>query len=365
MISPRWQPDFLQRPAETAARPWRPWSLARCAVLMAGAAILAGCSPSSTPDEAPATDASPVRDGYLELVSTGVMEPVETEGVSAVAFLPDPSTAWAGLIAVASTEGGIDLYNADGEAVNRMTGPRLWGLASAPGFQLRGESLPLIFGADRNTNLVRAYAVLRTGPEIIEAPIEPIGPAGDIAAVCGLGEGIGYVDLMVLSRSTTAEIWRVSDTGGELIGAERRARFDLPAPARTCSAADGSIYASGPAGGVFRLGSDGNVLEQIDGFASSLAAGEFLGRPVLILSDGISQTLEIRDGASLDLIGNVIIRNGFSIPGVQQPGAIAATDASFGGASYQSGLVAIADETDGRVRLIARETFARGITIVN
>lgn len=293
------------------------------------------------------------------------METVETDGVSAIAFLPDPATAWAGLIAVASTEGGIDLFNPDGESVYRMTGPRLWGLAAAPGFQLRGEALPLIFGADRNTNLVRAYALLRSGPEIIEAPIEPIGPEGEIAAVCGLGEGIGFVDLMVLSRGTTAEIWRISDNGGERIGAERRARFELPAPARTCTAANDEIYASGPAGGVFRLDIDGNTLVQIDGFASSLAAGEFLGRPVVILSDGVSRTLEIRDGTSLELIGNAIIRNGFSIPGIEQPGAIAATAASFGGASYQSGLVAIADETDGRVRLIARETFARGITDVN
>jgi hypothetical protein len=269
------------------------------------------------------------------------------------------------LIAVASTEGGIDLYNADGESVYRMTGSRLWGLATAPGFQLRGEALPLIFGADRNTNLVRAYALLRSGPELIEAPIEPIGPEGDIAAVCGLGEGIGFVDLMVLSRGTTAEIWRVSDTGGERIGAERRARFDLPAPVRSCAAANGEIYASGPAGGVFRLDADGNVLTQIDGFASSIAAGEFLGRPVVILSDGMSETLEVRDGSTLERIGDVIIRNGFSIPGVEQPGAIAASAASFGGASYQSGLVAVADETDGRVRLIARETFARGITNVS
>ncbi len=293
------------------------------------------------------------------------MERIETDGVSAITFLPDPATVWAGLIAVASTEGGIDLFNPDGEPVYRMTGPRLWGLAAAPGFQLRGEALPLIFGADRNTNLVRAYALLRSGPEIIEAPIEPIGPEGEIAAVCGLGEGIGYVDLMVLSRGTTAEIWRISDNGGERIGADRRARFELPAPARTCAAGNDGIYASGPAGGIFRLDADGNALVQIDGFASSLAAGEFLGRPVLILSDGISRTLEIRDGTSLELIGNAVIRNGFSIPGIEQPGALAASAASFGGASYQSGLVAIADETDGRVRLIARETFARGITDVN
>lgn len=304
-------------------------------------------------------------DGYLEMVSTGVMERIDTQGVSAISFIPDPATAWAGLIAVAPTEGGIDLYNADGQSVHRMTGPRLWGLATAPGFQLRGEALPLLFGADRNTNLVRAFALLRTGPELVEAPIQPIGPQGDISGVCGLGEGIGYVDLVVLSRDTTVEIWRVSDNGGDLIGAERRARFDLPSPARSCVAAGGVIFAASPAGGVYRFDPEGNISARIDGYASALAAGDFLGRPVLILSDGTSETLDVRDGATLSLIGNVIVRDGFSIPGVDRPGALATTAESFGGASYQSGLVAIADEDDGRVRLVARETFARGITNVD
>ncbi|GJL97970.1 MAG: hypothetical protein DHS20C06_17870 [Hyphobacterium sp.] len=334
-------------------------------MIASGALALAACEPVT--DTSEFVDLAPTeRDSsYLELVSTGVMERIESDGAASVAFLPDSNTAWAGLIATAASEGGIDLYDVDGESVFRMTGPRLWGLASAPGFQLRGENLPLLFGADRDTNLVRAYALLRSGPELIEAPVEPIGPSGDIAAVCGLGEGIGYVDLMVLSRGTTGEIWRISDTGGDLIGATRRARFDLPSPARTCTSGNGFIYAAGPAGGIYRLADDGTVEGQVDGLAISLAAGEFLGRPVLILTDGTSETVEVRDGRTLALIGDVIIRNGFSIPGVDEPGALAVSDASFGGAAYQSGLVAVADQDDGRVRLIARETFARGITVVD
>ncbi|MBI1237061.1 MAG: hypothetical protein GC188_10305 [Alphaproteobacteria bacterium] len=327
--------------------------------------LLAACEPASETGTVESA-AGPARDdSYLELVSTGVMETIESEGVAAVAFLPDPSTSWSGFIAAAAEEGGIDLFDIEGESVHRMTGSRLWGLAAAPGFQLRGESLPLLFGADRDTNLVRAYALLRTGPELIEAPIQPIGPQGDIASVCGLGEGIGYVDLMVLSRGTTAEIWRIADDGGDLISATLRERFELPSPVRTCAAGNGSIYASGPAGGIIRLSVDGRIEAQTDGYAISLAAGEFLGRPVLILSNGTNNTLEIRDGRTLELIGDAIIRDGFSIPGVDQPGAIATTESSYGGTAYQSGLVAVADETDGRIRLIARETFARGITVID
>jgi len=293
------------------------------------------------------------------------MEVVESDGAAAVAFLPDTQTAWAGLLATATREGGIDLYNVDGAPVHRMTGSRLWGLAVAPDFQLRGEALPLLFGADRDTNLVRAYALLRTGPQLVEAPIQPIGPEGDIASVCGLNEGIGYFDLMVLSRGTSAEIWRISDDGGDLIGATRRALIEFPSPVRNCASGNGYIYASGPAGGIFRLSEAGDIEQQVDGYAVSLAAGEFLGRPILVLSNGNSETLEIRDGRTLEIIGDVIIRNGFSIPGVDVPGAIAVTEASFGGTAYQSGLVAVTDEADGRVRLVARETFARGITIID
>lgn len=339
--------------------------MARLGLIAGSALLLAACEPAS--DTETVTDRSPglQDDGYLQLVSTGIVETVDSEGTAAVTFLPDGDAAWTGLVATTPREGGIDLYNVEGQAVHRMTGPRLWGLASAPGFQLRGEALPLLFGADRDTNLVRAYALLRNGPELVEAPIQPIGPEGDIAAVCGLGEGIGFVDLMVLSRGTTAEIWRVSDTGGELISATRRARFDLPSPVRACTAGNGFIYAAGPAGGIFQLNTDGAVEQQLDGLAVGLAAGEFFGRPVLILSDGNATTLEIRDGRTLEMIGDVIIRDGFSIAGVDQPGAIATTESSYGGAAYQSGLVAVVDEADGRVRLVARETFARGITVVD
>lgn len=307
------------------------------------------------------TPASNLSSTNIEVVSTGVLERLDSAGVEAVSFLPDPSTAWAGLIVSATREGGLDLYNVDGESVHRMTGPRVWGLASAPGFQLRGEALPLVFAADRAANFVRAYALFRDGPALIEAPLERLTPDGDLAAICALGEGIGYFDILVLTRSTEAEIWRISDTGGDLIGAERRAQFNLPFPARACAANDGVIYATGPAGGIVRLDETGQVEAEAQGFAISLAAGDFLGRPVVMASNGTAQTLEVRDGITLERIGDVAIGAGFSIPGVQQPGALAVIDASFGGAAYQSGLVAIADESDGRIRLIAHETFARAI----
>ncbi|PIW31812.1 MAG: hypothetical protein COW29_00860 [Rhodobacterales bacterium CG15_BIG_FIL_POST_REV_8_21_14_020_59_13] len=357
--------SLRQHTVKTFADFCDPRTLAQIGLIAGGAFLLAACEPENETDT-PVTAGVLDREGdYLELVSTGVMESIDSDGVAAVAFLPDTSTAWSGFIAASAEEGGIDLFDIEGQSVHRMTGSRLWGLAAAPGFQLRGESLPLLFGADRDTNLVRAYALLRTGPELIEAPIQPISPQGDIASVCGLDEGIGYVDLMVLSRGTTAEIWRVADNGGDLISATRRARFDLPSPVRTCAAGNGYIYASGPAGGIVRLSDDGQVEAQTDGYALSLAAGEFLGRPVLILSNGTNDTLEIRDGRTLELIGDAIIRDGFSIPGVDQPGAISATESSYGGTAYQSGLVAVADEADGRIRLIARETFARGIIVID
>ncbi|WP_421791690.1 hypothetical protein [Hyphobacterium sp.] len=343
-----------------------PHKFAKLGAIATSALLLAACEPASEPDtsevETPTPSAS---EDNIELVSTGVVERVESEGVEAVAFLPDSSTAWAGLIVSAPREGGLDLYNADGQSVHRMAGPRLWGLASAPGFQLRGEALPLLFAADRDANLVRAFALFRDGPALIEAPLEPISMDSEIASLCALGEGIGYVDLLVLSRSTTAEIWRISDTGGELIGAERIRSFDLPFPARSCAAGNGFLYASGPAGGIIRFDESGAVDREIEGFATSLTAGPFLGRPVLLATDGTATTIEALDGMTLERIGDVVVRAGFSIPGISQPGAISSSEASFGGAAYQSGLVAIADEEDGRIRLIARETFARALTLTD
>jgi len=66
-------------------------------------------------------------------------------GARDLAFLPDAESPGNGLLAAASLQGGISVFNIDGQEVISGAGPRLNGLAGTGGFPLRGETLPMIF----------------------------------------------------------------------------------------------------------------------------------------------------------------------------------------------------------------------------
>lgn len=290
------------------------------------------------------------------------MEAVEG-GAIAVDFVPDASAAWTGLIVTAPRDGGLDFYNADGEVVTRVTGPRLSSLAVSPNFALRGEALPLILGIDPQTGGVRGYVLLRSAPDAIEAPLAPIAVEGGASSLCFLREGAGFVEIAVLGREAVAEIWRISDNGGDLIAAERMRAVNLDGPARACATLDGVLFVSGPTMSLTRIDTRSGAQVEAGYNAIHLAAGTIAGRPVLIASNGQDETLRTFDARTLQSLAPIRIVDGLSTPGVARPGAVALSESSYGGASYQSGLIAILDEDDGRVRVIARESFARDLAL--
>lgn len=330
-------------------------------------ATLSACQPSSDPENAAdetRVDAIDEDDGVTDVTVTAAFEPIEG-GTLAVDFIPDADAPWTGLVVTAPRDGGLDLYNTDGENVARITGPRLTGLAVSPNFALRGESLPLILGVDGQAGHVRGYVLLRSGPDAIEAPLSDIQPSGGASNLCFVREGAGFVDIAVLGRESVVELWRISDDGGDVIGAERLRSTRLNAPARTCTAQDGDVFVSGPTSSLTRLDSSGAATGDVPMNALNLASGIMAGRPVVLAADGNSETLRIFDARTLDMVSTLRVVTGLSTPGVTRPGALAISDASYGGMSYQSGLIAVVDEADGRVRVIARESFARDITLAN
>lgn len=323
--------------------------------------MLAGCQPA---EDDPAEEAAETANGAMiaDITVTAALEPVEG-GARAVDFVPDEAAPWTGLIVTAPRDGGLDFYNADGESVTRITGSRLTSLAVAPNFALRGESLPLILGVDSQSGGVRGYVLLRSGPDAIEAPLSPIALDGGASALCFAREGAGFVEIAVLGRESVAEIWRISDNGGDLIAAERIRQVRLNGPARACAMLDGALFVSGPTTSLTRIDPASGASVQASYNALSLSAGVIAGRPVLLASNGEDDTLRSFDARTLQALAPVRVIDGLSTPGIARPGAMAISEDSFGGASYQSGLVAVLDEADGRVRVIARESFARDLTL--
>jgi len=298
-----------------------------------------------------------------DITVTAAFQDIESTA-RAVAFIPDEDAPWTGLIITAPRDGGLDLFNADGEIVTRMTGPRLSGLAVSPNFALRGEALPLIIGVDTQDNILRAYVLVRSGPNAIEAPLAPITMEA-ASNLCFVREGAGFVEIAVLGRDASAEIWRISDSGGDLIGTELIRSYTLPAPARTCTSIDGAVYVGGPTSSLLKLESDGTISAQTPFNAVHMASSRLGGRAVIIAASGQDETLQVFDAQTLARVTTARVVMGLSTPGISRPGAMAISEASYGGASYQSGLVAIIDEDDGRVRVIARESFARDVVLAD
>ena len=205
----------------------------------------------------------------MEVLVTAAFTGVQGGG-GAVGFLPDPDAPSLGYVVAAPREGGLDFFNLDGELVTRHAGARLTSIAVAPDFELRGESLPLVFGASPDNDQVYGYAVVRAGARVLDLPLAAVDAADGVAGICLLREGAGYVDLVILGTGASAEVWRVRDAGDDALSVESLRQFPLPAPARQCDTFDNDIYTLSPAGGLTRLDAQGAVLAENDVRASAL-----------------------------------------------------------------------------------------------
>ncbi len=278
-----------------------------------------------------------------------------------VGFLPDPDAPSLGYVVAAPREGGLDFFNLDGELVTRHAGARLSSFAVAPDFELRGESLPLIFGASPENGRLFGYAVVRAGARVLDLPLADIEAADGISGVCLLREGAGYVDLVVLGTGASAEVWRVRDAGEDALAVESLRSFALPAPARQCDTFDNDIYTLSPAGGLSRLDANGTLLAEGDVRASSIAVSEFAGSRLVLASDGSGETLMSFDARTLDPHFDIDVIDGLSTPGIAQPGALDASMANFGFTAYTNGMLAVFDQADQRLKVISRDAFSRAV----
>ncbi|MFT6461297.1 MAG: hypothetical protein ACJA0Y_000793 [Maricaulis maris] len=355
--SRRFDPVFQR---STPSRPdlRRPRSLARAFAVGVSLLALAACGPAT--DELPEDAGLEETGGPVELLVTAAFTAVEGGG-GAVGFLPDPQAPSLGLVLSAPRIGGLDLYDLDGVLRTRHTGERLSGLATAPNFELRGESLPLIFGAAADSQAVRGFAVVRDGAQVLDLPLGAIEPLDGVSGLCLMREGTGFVELVVLNTGAHAEIWRVRDAGEDQLSVERIRDFPLPAPARQCAAFDGDIYTASPAGGLARLTADGTLLADARYPAASLTIGEFNGTRLVLAADGNGETVDTFDAATLEAGISIDIVDGLSTPGVQSPGALAVTSADYGYTAYANGLLAVYDTDAGRLKVVSRDALTRAV----
>ena len=286
-----------------------------------------------------------------------------SERAGALAFLPSESEPWTGLVAAALVDGGFDVFNIDGLRVLSASGPQLTSLAPAPEFPLRGETFPLVFGADLNGQL-RGYAIIREAEDVAELPLEGPGAEGVVNAACLFETGIGYFDLALLGEQAEARIVRVRDAGGAGLNLEPRGKVDLPFPARNCAGTPNqdSLLIASPNSGLARVNLNGRV-EAFEAGRSvnDVSFTELLGRPVALTVSADTGRMGVFDARDLTLLNEIVLNDGINAPGFQTPSAMAVTGSNFGGMAFSTGVIAVYDRGDYRVKLVAREVIGRAI----
>jgi hypothetical protein len=286
-----------------------------------------------------------------------------SERAGALSFLPSTDEPWRGLIATALVDGGIDVFTIDGLRVVSASGPQLTALAPVPDFALRGEVFPLVFGADLDGQL-RGYAIIRAAEDVVELPLEGPGSAGTVEAACLFATGIGYADIALLGDGGDGRIVRVRDGGGAGLELDVRAQFDLPFAARNCSSTGGddALLISSPNSGLARVSLGGQV-EAIEAGRSinDISYSTLLGRPVALTVSAETGRMGVFDSRTLELLHEIVLNDGINAPGFQSPSALAVTGNNFGGMAFSSGVVAVYDRGDDRVKLVALEVIGRAV----
>jgi hypothetical protein len=284
----------------------------------------------------------------------------QSDPAQSLAFLPNREAPWTGLLVSSLEAGGFDVFNVDGLRVISTSGEALNGLVAAPDFALRGETFPLLFGADRDGRL-RGYAVIVQAEDIVELPLEGTYPDA-LNGLCFFNSGIGYVDLALLSRDGQAFIVRVRDGGGTGLELSIQNEFALPYAADHCASDLDALVISSPAAGLSRVSLDGETEASNSQIGlTEVSFTNVLGRPSVITVSAEDGLFTVYDAQTLQPYSQVTFGSGLSAPALQKPSTHAVSNASFGGMSFTSGLIAVYDRGDNRIKVIAREVLPNAI----
>ena len=139
-------------------------------------------------------------------------------------------------------------------------------------------------------------------------------------------------------------------------------RMPLPFAARSCAAADGELVVGGPTAGLARVDLDGETRAFASGLGvTDIGYATLLGRPAVLSAASDTGRLSIYDARTLEKIADIETEAGLNAPAFDTPTALAVTSASYGGMAFSSGLVAVYDRADSRVKIVAREVVARAV----
>lgn len=322
------------------------------------AALLAGCEQPAEPGAT--EEAVETRAAVRSVPVTGMTQ--EAGAVEHLALLPVADARDDGLIVAALRGGGFDAYNDFGERVFQAAGPALTSLVAVPVFEMRGTRLPLLFGSDSD-RLLRGFIVLPGAEAIEPLPLDIASVSDPVESVCLYRQGTGFVELALLHANRRATIWRMMDTGADRLTLTRVSEIALPFTGEHCAGVDGDLVIGSATGGLARVDAQGSVsADAVDVSVANFAFTELYGRPVALVPFADQGVIGVFDGRTLEEISAIEVQSEMSITGLEQPGAMTVTELPFSGMGFSTGLAAIHDGGDTRIKLVTRDVLGRAVT---
>lgn len=329
-------------------------TLAAFASLSAIMALLSACSPKQPAQEKEQTQAH--KSAPAAIVSTAASLGPFDGPIAALAFAPVKTVPWEGRVVVATTTGGLTTMDVEGHIDSRWDGPAIKSLAISPDFNLRGLSASMVLAIDEGGTLHSLILDDARG-QLIAAPVEGLDMA-DAASVCALPGDTDAPRFLISRSDARIGVWQISDSGEASLQASQNEEGKLAIALAGCAATKNAVFGIGAKGGLLKLLINDKIsidkgVESAPGLLSAISGEK--GVRVLI-SDSSAGNVRVYDDG-LEFLYTLTAPKMLSTPGSTQPGAMAMSTHSFGGAGFSAGLLAVADNSNQRVALIVLDTI--------
>lgn len=329
--------------------------------LLAAASVLAlsACGPSAIEKKA-AQQAAEKKEQAKTGLQVSSAQSIQLNGpASAAALVANATIPWQGRIIVAPKSGGLDIYSVEGVAGEHQDGGTYKQLVASPGFLLRTLRMAMILAVGEDGSLQPKLVDDARGG-IHDLPVQGL-PATGVRAVCTLPGNPIAPKFALFRDDNHVDIYQIKDDGSAQLVANKLKSAELPVTMQSCASVGNKLFASGAQRGLYEIDISGDTPSVARGVDTP--SGKLVGMTTsdndgyLLLrqdKDHLIWQFDISDLQPKKMWSAV---QSLSLPPVAQAGDMDTSARNFGGASFHYGLLAVQDEANHRIALIARETL--------
>ncbi len=276
--------------------------------------------------------------------------------INAIAFAPVSTVPWEGRLVIAASGGGLKVIDVEGQQDSTWDGETITALATRADFNLRGLAATMVLALNNN-GAVRSFIIDDARGQLIELPIIGL-PSGGVSALCALDGDAATPAFLIAMADKNLGVWSISDTGEATLNAKETQTGKLAIAISNCAASGTEVVATGEKGGLFKLSfTNGvNMISGVESAPGQVSALTTKDTNIILVSDPAQGNLHVYD-QNLQVLYDLKTPKALSTPGAAEPGALAVSARSFGGAGFSAGLLAVADDSTNRIALVVLDTI--------